>query len=53
VDSVLIYSQGKRDAWLHLHEFAGFRSCPQCPHEVEEDEEASTPYQSSSLEGEA
>ncbi len=43
VDSVIIYSQGKRDAWQHLHGLPGFHSCPQCPHEVEEgEEEAST-----------
>ncbi len=46
VDSVLIYTQGKRDAWQQLHDLPGFRSCPQCPHEVEEDDEqASTPLE--------
>ncbi|MGH2496548.1 MAG: hypothetical protein ACRDIV_17760 [Ktedonobacteraceae bacterium] len=39
VDSVFIYSQGKRDAWQHLHDLPGFHRCPQCPHEVEEENE--------------
>jgi hypothetical protein len=38
VDSVIIYSQGKRDAWQHLHTLTGFQSCPECPHETEKDE---------------
>lgn len=39
VESVIIYTQGKRDAWQQLHSLPGFRSCPQCPHDVEGDEE--------------
>ncbi len=49
VDSVIIYAQGQRDAWQQLHELPGFKSCPQCPHEREDDDEG-TPEQSTSSE---
>lgn len=38
VDGVVIYSQGQCDAWQQLHELPGFQSCPQCPHELEDDD---------------
>jgi hypothetical protein len=38
VDGVIIYAQGQRDAWQVLHELPGFQRCPQCPHELEEDD---------------
>lgn len=49
VDSVIIYAHGQQDAWQHLHALPGFQSCPQCPHEVDDDDE-STHKQSPSSE---
>lgn len=43
VDSVIIYAQGQYEAWQQLHTLPNFQNCPQCPHAVEVDEEASAP----------